>query len=765
MTGEERHFLTVLENPHDQERAIAAFWRSRGEAARLRWSRNAVGAEQLRPRSLDARHAALMFGKPAEINQYPSCGGIRSLEVWRWEPWHLQRQGGEADSDVYLVFAQASRLDSRSFRGWDPAVPAELGYAVSPDVDLDGFLGSSAVQGCLSSDLEYALRRAGSFSELRRRMPWPDPASGWSESLGQESERPGVYPARLRLSYPGSYGRHTLVRGLLSFPREELARLSSGQFLDRISVVGDIHQRDWLVDSFEIVHHVAGTPPGPVVELEVYRRLRAGSYRLNLRATDQSGRTLVRVDREIEVPARTEPAPDPPGRARGFERLTSSEVTVLDTFPSIELLPVGGKGSARVTAQAITTGGPISAVEFRLNGELLATDPVPPYQVEVAFGEDQPLLEALALDGAGRELTRDSRRLEQEGLPLTIRLSRPVANQSSVAVRVSLPEGELVDRLECYHGRRLVSTQTAGPYSCSLPEPPYFGIEYVRALVTLAGGDSAEHLIFLGPDAPEEIEVRLVELYTSVADASGRPVTDLSAADFQVRDGGAVRELVRAESLANLPISVAVLTDLSSSMGRLTGLAAASAQDFFETILVDDDVASLLAFNHDLHRLVPFTGDALELRHGAFGLHSLGSTRLHDGVVWALSQFSGQENRRALVVLSDGNDVDSDFALEQVIQAAIQAGVAVYPISLVRPREKAPAGLEALADRAGGRHFVVNSISQLDSAYQRIEEELRSQYLLVYRMPEDAEGFQFRPVEVEVLRPGLATRNVRGYYQ
>ena len=200
-------------------------------------------------------------------------------------------------------------------------------------------------------------------------------------------------------------------------------------------------------------------------------------------------------------------------------------------------------------------------------------------------------------------------------------------------------------------------------------------------------------------------------------------------------------------------------------MGRLTELASESAQRFFESILVADDLGSLLAFNHDLHQLVPFTSDAQELRHGAYGLRGLGSTRLNDAVAWALSQFSGQENRRALVVLSDGGDVDSDFALEQVIRAAVRAGVAVFPISLVRRGETPPESIDELAKRTGGRSFTVQSVDQLDGAYRRIEEELRSQYLLVYRMPNAAWGVKDRSVEVAVLRPGLSVRNVHGHYQ
>jgi VWFA-related protein len=760
---DERETLRGLEPVHQRERAIEAFWSSRGEPARRRWQRNLLGAAQLRPRSPEARRATLLLGKPNSRQYVTSCGGLRALEIWRWGSWELDRQGGRESRPAVVIFAQANNLDSRSYLPWDPALPGELGFAVSPDASLDDFLGSIQ-EKCLPADLERTLREAVSLEGLVTQAPWPTPDTKWLESLVPRMTT-SSYPARLQISFLGAHGRYTILRGRLRLPAEELGQLDSGILFDRIAMVGDVFRGGHRVDSFEIVHHVAGTPPDAVVELDFHRRLRAGAYRMDLRVTDIRGRALLRADREVVVPALETRAPEPPGRVRGFERLTGAEVVLLDTFPAVEVLPVVAKGAREVDVRAITTGGPIAAVEFRLDQRSLAVDSEPPYAVRIAIDSGQPEVEALALDSEGAVLARHTRRVEHEGLPLAVRLREPLPGATRAVVDVTLPRGEQISRVECFHSRRRVATLLEAPFACELPEPPHIGLQYVRAQVTLASGDSAEHLLFLGPDAPETVDVRLVELFASVRDGSGRLVTGLTAMDFEVNDGGEPRELVEVESLANLPISVAVLTDLSSSMGRLTELASQSAQRFFESILVADDLGSLLAFNHDLHQLVPFTADAQELRHGAYGLRGLGSTRLHDGVAWALSQFSGQENRRALVVLSDGGDVDSDFLLEQVIRAAVRAGVAVFPISLVRRAETPPESIGTLADRTGGRSFTAHSVDQLDGIYRRIEEELRSQYLLVYRMPNAAWGLDEHRGEVKVLRSGLTVRNVHGHYQ
>ena len=95
----------------------------------------------------------------------------------------------------------------------------------------------------------------------------------------------------------------------------------------------------------------------------------------------------------------------------------------------------------------------------------------------------------------------------------------------------------------------------------------------------------------------------------------------------------------------------------------------------------------------------------------------------------------------------------------------MRAGVAVYPVSIVQPGDdESPAQLAGLAEVTGGRAFRVASISELARVYRQIEEELRSQYLLVYRPPGEVETLEFRPVAVDVLRPGVRTLNVQGYY-
>jgi len=214
--------------------------------------------------------------------------------------------------------------------------------------------------------------------------------------------------------------------------------------------------------------------------------------------------------------------------------------------------------------------------------------------------------------------------------------------------------------------------------------------------------------------------------------------------------------------------------DFSASMAKRQEMATRSALYFFETVLGPGDRAALLTFHHDIRLMVPFTDDLKRLRDGLSGLGLGYSTRLWDSIVHAGHYFGGIEGKRTLVLVTDGMEVGSRFGFKHVVEHALRSGVAVYPIALdlVDPLRRQQ--LQGLAQQSGGRFFALDQIEELDEVYGRIEEELRSQYLLVYQAPNPGERDAFRRVEVEILPAGVATagerepilqaRTIHGYY-
>ncbi len=802
LTGAERRAFLALDEDLERELFIRRFWQARVDASGdpqlpARWQ---LGFEEALHRFEDLgderARALLAAGKPARVVVFAGCRNvIRPLRIWsyglgRGDP----ERPGAGPQRLYLVFALEGG-GGGDYRHWSPdagTVPLLAGDpARGRQWPAQELIDYALAKGCFrwsrheAGVFAAALRGATGPAELRRRTVPPSPDPGWLARLAAELEdgAGAVLPgASVAIDFPGRYQRKTVVRGRVTLPAAAVQRNAEGLLFDRIVIAGDVLLGDRLVDAFRVVHLVAGAAPAvspPRVALDFYRRLRPGAYSLRLRVEDAGGRGLLREDRRLEVPAVEQEASAPAGRRLGLPGLTRSQVGVLTTFPGVEILePAERLLVGEVEIEAVTTGGPIERLQFHLDGALAGSDGSPPYAATLELGaEPRPrLVTAVALDPEGREIARDAATLNAGPGRFAVRLVAPLPGSGGrrAEVEVDVPADRRLDRLELFVGSRRIAVLTEPPFEHPLPAPVPGAVTYVRVLATLDDGEALEDLVFVrSPDPFERIDVQLVELYTSVRDRRGRFVTGLTEADFRVLEDGAAQPIRHFDTVENLAINVALLMDVSSSMRGKIGIATRSAQRFFETVLTPKDRASLMTVGDDIRQVVPFTGDVDALRFGVSGFRAWGTTRLFDGVIYALQSFGGLEGKRALVLLSDGQDVDSDFYAKQVLEVIVRSGVAVYPIALgaldpqtlaeTSPRRGANVDLESFAEVSGGRCFQIAGAGELDSIYRQIEEELRSQYLLVYEPPPSGRR-ELRLLEVEVLREGLRARSSHGYY-
>lgn len=774
--GDERRTFLGLATDAERELFIRRFWDGRAEALE-RWHRR---FEEARVRFVslasDRAQALMIAGSPARVLRFGGCDGpVRQLDVWSYsapQARYLTGTNGDrtASFGFDLVFVGTSGRRVGSLRQWSPAD----GYRAlmsrttgRPEPSLDDVMRAAVLRPCVPATMgeiravRAALREAWSAEELRRRLAPPPPAPGWLAAFDAERRsRLERFPASLELDPIGHFNQYVVVRGRLRVPVSEIGRNAEGLLFDRLVIVGDVWQEGRLAQPFRVAHHVAGpAPAGADVSLDFYRRLRPGTYRLSLRLEDGHGLALLREERDLRVPWVDEEAAEPAGYRQGFAGLLRPEVGVLTTFPSVQLLTSGDELMAgEVEIEAVTTGGPIARLDFRLNGAAAGSDDEPPWAVTLELGgsPEPQVLEALAFDPAGRRIAYDRAELNVGSPRFAVRLLEPRPEHPSDRVRaaVDVPLDETLDRLELFLDDERFAVIREPPFERPLPAGIAGRVTYLRAMAYLAGGETAEDTVILDPRPFEEIDVRLVELYVSVADAQGRPLAGLTAADFRVFEDGEEQTLERFDTVENLPINVALLMDVSQSMRDRLAIATVSAERFFEQVVTPKDRASFFTFNQDVLLRVPFTADVDRLRHGASGLKARGSTRLNDAVIYAVHYFGGVAGKKALVVLSDGHDVDSDFPFEQVLEHTLRSGVAVYAIGLA---------LERLAAATGGRFFAIASATELDRVYRQIEQDLRSQYLLVYRPPRRPHA-AFRRVEVEVRRQGVKARTIHGYY-
>ena len=269
--------------------------------------------------------------------------------------------------------------------------------------------------------------------------------------------------------------------------------------------------------------------------------------------------------------------------------------------------------------------------------------------------------------------------------------------------------------------------------------------------------------------------VDVVSLNVTVTDTAGRFITDLTAGNFVVYEDG-VHQDVSFFNRSQLPIALAFLIDTSASMDdRMT--TAQEAAIGFSQRLRPEDLAEVIDFDSRVDILQGFTND-IELLEGAIRQTSAGgSTSLYNALYISLKRLkqaplrTEDVRRRAIVVLSDGEDTSSLITFEEVLELAKRSETAIYTIGLKsddrRPRSsfrEADFILRQLAQETGGQSFFPENIEDLDAIYRKISDELSSQYTLGYTSANPLQNGQWRRIIVRIDGQTVTARTKQGYY-
>lgn len=255
--------------------------------------------------------------------------------------------------------------------------------------------------------------------------------------------------------------------------------------------------------------------------------------------------------------------------------------------------------------------------------------------------------------------------------------------------------------------------------------------------------------------------VSLVEVYVSVVDANGQPVRGLTADDFEVFEDGQPRKIA-AFAAGDFPLTAALALDRSFSMAGRPLASVQSAARAFLGALRPSDEAVLLGVGSEVTPLAAPGASRDEQIEAVGALTPWGTTSLHDAIIAAIDAVDGSSGRRALVILSDGDDRYSRATAAEAVARARRSNVMVYPIALGRSRPPLFAELSTLT---GGRSYHVRNYEGLDETLRTIASQLREQYLLGYTPPQ-ASGTDggWRSITVRVRRPGVSVRARDGYY-
>ena len=270
--------------------------------------------------------------------------------------------------------------------------------------------------------------------------------------------------------------------------------------------------------------------------------------------------------------------------------------------------------------------------------------------------------------------------------------------------------------------------------------------------------------------------VDLVSLNVTVTDGENRYVTDLDATGFQIYEDGALQE-ASFFNRTQLPIALALLMDTSASMNERMSTAQEAAVGFAERLRAED-LGSVIDFDSRVEILQGFTNSLDELKEAIRRTSAGGSTSLYNAIYISLKELgkiaattTDDIRRQAIVVLSDGEDTSSLVGFEEVLELAKRSDTTIYTIGLKSKDLRSQRGfreadfvLRQLAQETGGRAFFPQQVDDLPEIYERISDELSSQYTLGYTSKNPLRDGRWRRLVVRVDRSNVAARTKQGYY-
>ena len=271
-----------------------------------------------------------------------------------------------------------------------------------------------------------------------------------------------------------------------------------------------------------------------------------------------------------------------------------------------------------------------------------------------------------------------------------------------------------------------------------------------------------------------KVDVKLVNVFVTVTDAHSAPVGGLTKENFILLEDGQPQNISIFEKQSAAPLSIALAVDTSLSTRHDLPLEQASAKRFAHTILRPVDALSVYGFSEYVRESIGFTADLKRIDEGIDHIRLGAATALYDAIYLVSRALDRRQGRKVIVLITDGGDTISKINYKEAVRAAQEAEATVYSIIVV-PIENS-AGRETggehaliqLSEDTGGKYYYATSIAQLDDAFQKISDELRTQYLLAYYPIHRTSFSDFRRIQINVLgRPEASAYHVRnraGYY-
>ena len=274
-------------------------------------------------------------------------------------------------------------------------------------------------------------------------------------------------------------------------------------------------------------------------------------------------------------------------------------------------------------------------------------------------------------------------------------------------------------------------------------------------------------------DQTYRVSVDLVNVLCSVFDRDTNSfVTNLTRDDFSIYEDGKKQEIKNFARETNLPLTIAMLIDTSDSVAPKLKFEQEAAISFFLSVLREKDRALLMEFDTGVTLLQDFTGDPNKLAKEIRKLKAAGGTALYDAIYMACDEKLIRETgRKAIVILSDGDDESSDTTISKALEMALRAESTIFVISItkggffgVQGSPEGDAAMKEITRETGGKVFFPFKLEELEDSFRQINQELRSQYSLGYYSTNTFRDGSYRKIDIKISDRNLKPNHRKGYY-
>ncbi|MGH9316533.1 MAG: VWA domain-containing protein, partial [Thermoanaerobaculia bacterium] len=510
------------------------------------------------------------------------------------------------------------------------------------------------------------------------------PAAAVGQKQQTELKTPlGSFPLEVMAEYLGMAGGKTVVRLRLSAP--QLSRELSARGVRFLSgeLKGSFSRGEEVVQAFR--YPVSGDlDAGKVFTYSFLRAVPPGSYRVKLVVAVPDGKDIGEGIIDLSVPELgTEFAPEmAPAEA---STLPEAEAIVIADqagekaenpgAPRLQIMPPAREAPVGLLRLEARVEPPIRKVEFYLEDRLIVTRTRPPYSVEIDLGDvpRRQTLRAVGYDASGKLIDEDAWAINEGSARVAVRVLPqldPAAGKVRVKVAVQSIAGGVAKKVELFLDEKKLASWLTGPYETTIPFADYVRANFLRATAVTEDGKEANDLRMLKGSSTtvESVRVDVVQLHVSALDKNGRFVQGLSREDFAIREDERPQTVTGFEVAENLPLNVGLVVDSSGSMEKGMPFVREAAAELFRGLMREKDRGFVVEFRDRPRFLQELTSDSAALQRASRDLRAEGATALYDAVILGLYQFRALEGRKALVVITDGDDNRSHVEFETLLR-------------------------------------------------------------------------------------------------